>query len=577
MKVTHYLAAAALLLTMATAAQAADTDKPMVAYTTAAGGTTATIDFSQFYTGVSALGKLVDATAITATGTWTSDQVNALCYALRPTGGSSSTENATLVTADLGDAVWSGSTTYSVSGLFQYCTALTAVTLPADGTSIKTSFASFFYGCKALQSVANLDKFTNVSSFSNTFLDCEALQSIALPAGSSATNFSDAFSGCTVLKEITLPVPADATKGINFAYAFQKCTALERIGNLDKYTNVSNLNYAFYECYSLLYVKLSSVPSSNTASTFVNTNRNCLIYLSTDVTSYPNDWENVIQDGKATANIMLSNMYGGSVCPFYCPEPFEMNGHTMTYNRSWTYATKTGGWNTLYLPFAATAQKEVGSVYSDITPAADGKDGDYLLKTLDASPDAGEITLTNAPSVEAYRPYLVALPGNSFGKASLQSYGVRFVSATNATIGKTPDTQQPLADSQYTMYGTLSDYQANNLYLLYNEKTGDEVTGSGFELYEDGGGVHPFRAYIKGNTSAAMSAPRLVIKGGDDGATGIREAVAGASSTEIPAVSRVYSVDGRLLRTVSASEYGHRLDGLDRGIYIVNGVKEAVK
>ena len=126
------------------------------------------------------------------------------------------------------------------------------------------------------------------------------------------------------------------------------------------------------------------------------------------------------------------------------------------------------------------------------------------------------------------------------------------------------------------MYGTLQDYQADNLYLLYNEKTGDAVTASSFELYEDGGGVHPFRAYIKANNANALSAPRLVIKGGG-GTTGIREASVGASSTEVPAVSYVYSIDGRLLRTVSASEYGQRLDGLDRGIYIVNGVKEVVR
>ena len=85
MKVKHYLAAAALLLTMATAAQAADTDTPMVAYTTADGTPHDPIDFSRIYSGISALGKLVDAVTITATGTWTSDQVNALCYALRPT------------------------------------------------------------------------------------------------------------------------------------------------------------------------------------------------------------------------------------------------------------------------------------------------------------------------------------------------------------------------------------------------------------------------------------------------------------------------------------------------------------
>ena len=605
MKVKHYLAAAALLLTMATAAQAADT-APTVAYTTAAGEQTP-IDFTKL-TGTSALGKLVDAVTITATGTWTFNQLMGLSYALRPTGGNITSENATLVTADLSGAVCIGngsSTLYNINGLFRNCTELTTVALPAGGTGIKTYFSNTFYGCKALQSVTNLDKFTAVTTFANTFEGCEALQSVTLPAGSSAdaTDFSGVFWGCKALTSIenldqftkasdfnslfrncealtsvTLPMPDNAGISISFQYAFSDCTALERIANLDKYTNVSSLNQTFDECHNLLYVKLGSVPDSKTTSTFFNTNPNCLKYLSTGVTFYPGNWKNVIQDGKATADIMLNETYGGRVCPFYCPESFNMNGYTMTYNRSWTYATKTGGWNTLCLPFNATAQKQVGSVYSDITPAATGKDGDYLLKTLDASPDAGEIVLTNAATVEAYKPYLVALPGSSFDKASLQSYDVRFISAPDATIGKTPDlsAQQPLESSQYTMYGTLSDYQANNLYLLYNEKTGDEVTASSFELYTDGGGVHPFRAYIKANTPDALSAPRLVIKGGG-GTTGIREASVGASSTEVPAVSYVYSIDGRLLRTVPASEYGQRLDGLERGIYIVNGVKEAVR
>ena len=606
MKVKHYLAAAVLLLTMATAAQAAD-DKPMVSYTTADGTPHDPIDFTNLID-VTSTGMLVDAVTLTATGTWTYNQLNGLCYALRPTGGNTNTENATLVTADLSGAVCSGSTICNMSGLFRSCTALTTVTLPAGGTDIVTYFSNLFYHCKALKSVTNLDKFTNVSSFYNAFNGCEALQGVTLPEGSSAddTDFSSAFSGCKALKgitnldkfakasdfastfrdcealtDVTLPVPADATKSFSFQYTFSGCTALERITNLEAYTNVSNLYSAFSQCHNLLYVKLGSVPGSNTMSTFYYTNSNCLKYLSKDVTAYPNDWTNVIVDGKATADIYLYDTFSGRICPFYCPEPFNMDGHTMTYNRVWTYATQQGGWNTLCLPFAAaTAQKElVSGAWQDITPAATGKDGAYLLKTLAASPDAGEIVLANAATVEAYKPSLVALPGSSFGTAaSLENRLVRFVSATDATIGKTPDlsAQQPLAGSQYTMYGTLQDYQADNLYLLYNEKTGDAVTASSFELYEDGGGVHPFRAYIKANNANALSAPRLVIKGGG-GTTGIREASVGASSTEVPAVSYVYSIDGRLLRTVSASEYGQRLDGLDRGIYIVNGVKEVVR
>ena len=230
MKVKHYLAAAALLLTMATAAQAADTDTPMVAYTTADGTPHDPIDFTSL-TSSTAKGKLVDAVTLTATGTWTSVQVNALSYALRPTDGGIYSKNSTLVTANLGDAAWSGSTSYNASSLFGYCEALTTVTLPADGTSIKTSFADLFNGCKVLQSVTNLDKFTNVSSFGNTFHGCEALQTVTLPAGSSA----------------------DATP---FNSAFDGCAALERIENLDLFTKASSFSNTFYGCEVLKDISL---------------------------------------------------------------------------------------------------------------------------------------------------------------------------------------------------------------------------------------------------------------------------------------------------------------------------------
>lgn len=45
----------------------------------------------------------------------------------------------------------------------------------------------------------------------------------------------------------------------------------------------------------------------------------------------------------------------------------------------------------------------------------------------------------------------------------------------------------------------------------------------------------------------------------------------------IPALSHVYTVDGRLVKTVPAAEYGKLTDGLDRGIYMVNGKKVAVE
>ena len=152
---------------------------------------------------------------------------------------------------------------------FRGCSALQSVTLSASGSSADAiDFTAAFLNCSKLTSIVNIEKFTNVNSFSNAFSACPILESVTLcPEGSTvdndiefnsafygckaltsianldkytkASNFSETFRNCTALKDITLPVPADATKSITFQYAFSGCTALERVANLDEYKNVS--------------------------------------------------------------------------------------------------------------------------------------------------------------------------------------------------------------------------------------------------------------------------------------------------------------------------------------------------
>ena len=511
--------AAILCATMATSAWAQS-----VAWTTAKGAQSP-IDFST----EQAVGALSTATTITATGTWSAAQVTNLQAALK-SDGNIETDNSTLLTVDMSAAVWSDGVT--AASLFRQCTALTSVILPEADNANSISFFCTFYYCESLKSITNLEKFTNVNYFYSTFYDCSSLESITLPAGTSNAS-------------------------ISFYYTFDGCTALTSITNLEKFTNVNNFRYAFQNCSNLTSVELGVVPTNNIVDIFKGTDPNCLKYLPAGTTTVPTNWTNCIADGKALADITLTDEK-----PFHCPQAFSMDGHTMTYTRTWKYATKTGGWNTLYLPFAATATAD----NTPLTPATGGADGDYILKTLTGS-TTGTLTMTSTGTVQAYTPYLVALPGNTFGDASLEGKTVTLVSATDAVIPATPEqTEQAGA---YTMYGTLADYQADNLYLLTNE-----ADGSSFDLYTDGGGVHAFRAYITANNANALKAPRLVI-GDGGGVTGIRSASVGTK--EVPAISHVYSIDGRLLRTVPAEEYAHRLDGLDRGIYIVNGVKEVVR
>ncbi len=272
-----FTAVAALLLTMATGTLRA-ANEPTVAYTTANGEQTP-IDFSTYGSNDAARGVLKDATTITATGTWTAAQVVYLKYALKGVEGDTYYEdvvNATLTAADLGNAAWSGTGTFSLTYMFMNCTALTTVALPAGGAASATvSFQDAFKGCAKLISVANLEKFTTASNFSGTFDNCKVLQSVILP------------------------VPANAGKSIDFNAAFSGCEALTGVANLDKYTNVEDFGNVFGDCSSLESVtlpagsstadvsfsnafqncaKLTSVVNFNqftTTSTFTNTFNNC--------------------------------------------------------------------------------------------------------------------------------------------------------------------------------------------------------------------------------------------------------------------------------------------------------------
>lgn len=80
------------------------------------------------------------------------------------------------------------------------------------------------------------------------------------------------------------------------------------------------------------------------------------------------------------------------------------------------------------------------------------------------------------------------------------------------------------------------------------------------------------------NTGTSVYKPTanglIAVEGMEDAAP---DGIQNTEATVIPAISYVYSVDGRLVKTVPAAEYSTLKNGLDRGIYIVNGEKMAVE
>ena len=183
-------------------------------------------------------------------------------------------------------------------------------------------FLNAFYGCTALKSI-DLSNFTNISTLNQAFVRCSDLERVTF---SSTTNSND----------------------IWFLNAFYGCEKLTTITNLDKFTNITDLGFAFRDCKALTEVRLGTNPNSITgtdglSNTFYNTNAACIKYLPSGVTDIPQSWK--------TSN------YSNFVLPLSVAEieaPAAITtGATLTLtvpSITPTYAYRANGWWELSAP-----------------------------------------------------------------------------------------------------------------------------------------------------------------------------------------------------------------------------------
>lgn len=128
-----------------------------------------------------------------------------------------------LTSLSLPDTVSHQGRTYRVvrvgDSAFQFCTALTTVTLPHTITAIGHNA---FYSCPALRSVSLSASITTLGS--GAFLGCSSLAAIALPEHL-RTIGGRAFSDCTALTAIVIPASVRQIE----VWAFDGCTALREM------------------------------------------------------------------------------------------------------------------------------------------------------------------------------------------------------------------------------------------------------------------------------------------------------------------------------------------------------------
>ncbi len=140
--------------------------------------------------------------------------------------------------------------------IFNYCGALTEITLPVNITSIDDSA---FSGCTSLTKVTIPKGVTSIGNYA--FQDCEGLTEITIPE--SVTSIGDsAFNGCKGLTKINIPKSVTSIGN----YAFGNCEGLTEVTIPDNITSISDGAFAY--CTALTKISIPDNVSSIGMSAF---------------------------------------------------------------------------------------------------------------------------------------------------------------------------------------------------------------------------------------------------------------------------------------------------------------------
>lgn len=180
--------------------------------------------------------SLSKAVTLTLTGEWDSDKLNLLSLALGNNGGLFEVYNKTLTKLDMSQIIVAKGTPLSRQGInkeygiFNNCTALTDVVLPAAEECAKfTSLKKAFKGCTALVNI-DLSLFTGATDIDEAFMNT-AITTADLSGYATVGTTVSAFEGCSALESVVLPENFQAGN-----YTFADCTALKTI-DFTAYTN----------------------------------------------------------------------------------------------------------------------------------------------------------------------------------------------------------------------------------------------------------------------------------------------------------------------------------------------------
>ena len=510
---------------------------------------------------------------------------------------------------------------------FQNCSGITSVTVP--NTLSATVGTDAFSGCSGIATVNT--KISDISSISsdrtimsflpvsatwNYYLNDNLLTSLDIP--SSVTSIGNyafykakgitsvtmpntltrignyAFNGCTptafICKATTPP-----TLGTNNSFGGQKKIYVPYASvnaYKSKWSSLSTSSgYQYFPLLDVMFFETQSAASY--ASELTNKdksqitsvafyeggldndltesvmkagmNPNCLYYVPA---SAGLSGDNIVTlDSYLAESVTLTDNY-----TYDCPIPFHAEELKYVHNPS-VWANGSAGWETICLPFAPETFE--ASEQGFISPIMLGSKGNFWLrKFVGASSDAVYFSSTIDGQMEANTLYLVAFPGSTMGAGHLQGQTITFTGYDkNIQV-----TEQPTVKNNGFVFVGNYDQEVDGI-----EGWALNAAGSSFARSTSVGN-QPFRAYFK-NLSGQISNARLRIDFSDP--TDVRSLRTASSDISLAAIGNgelviqsksnrplsIYTVDGRLVRRVQLAIGENRIDGLHKGLYIVDNHK----
>ncbi len=296
-------------------------------------------------------------------------------------------------------------------------------------------------------------------------------------------------------------------------------------------------------------VDLSDVMSTVT-KVVPNSNPNTLYYIGANDTAPSGlSGKNIIKGNNSTSIALTDGN------PFYAPKAFTAK--KATYSRTSKIGTDgNGGWEILVMPFAAT-KITCNSTELKWFKSDDESGKNLWIKEFSSVQGYSTVCFDYAQEIVANKPYIMAVPGTKWGD-TYNLVGKKLVfSADNTKIA--PTKFVVTGSDAYNFHGSFEAKHKVASYVL--DSTGKNFVFKNAE-------ITPFRGYFISTASDDYHFSNLNIAS----ETGIEEVTMMPFAAEGEMVD-VYNLNGVKVATVRVNNGSINLDGLQKGIYIINGHK----